>query len=91
MNTEQFIREVAKKSGFAIKDVKEILSVMVEVFEEAVLERKNIVIRGLGSLVYTNMSEFVNNNFLGQGRKKVPGSIKLQFRLSKKLRNLVKK
>lgn len=46
INKQQFVREVARRAGFTIGDVKIILETMIDVFEETMLNGQTLNIGG---------------------------------------------
>lgn len=84
-----FIREVAKRAGFTIGDVQIILDAIVEVFMDAVRERKRIFIRGFGILYFQKLP--ARRNGLPQLKvDRLPETERVIFRLSETIRNVLK-
>lgn len=48
LKNKNFIREVSRRTGYRLADIKEVYDVMIEVIMEAMCEKKRFQIRGLG-------------------------------------------
>jgi nucleoid DNA-binding protein len=83
-----FIEEVARRAKFTQGDVRIILNVIIDIFEEAVRDRKGIFVYGLGRLYFQTIPERKGSKLFGE--RMIPESIRPMFRLSKKLRSLHK-
>ena len=49
MNKEDLVREIAKKTDLAQKDVTEVLAALVDVIEKSVAKGKKVVLVGFGT------------------------------------------
>jgi len=92
MNKDEVIRLIAKETNFTIKDVRIIINAFVQIFEEAVLNRVEIKISGFGKLTFTTIPprQVPPNTVFPKGAK-LSEAIRLNFKLSPRLTELVKK
>ena len=91
-----FIRKIANKSGYTMKDTKVFLDSFIEVIEECVADETEVNIFGFGKLSYVHLPQRKGFKPIsgkpGEGEQKVyPPAVKIVFKLSKTLRVIAKK
>jgi nucleoid DNA-binding protein len=91
MNRDEFVRLVAQETNFSIQDIKLVMNAIVKVFEEAILNRVEINIRGLGKLSYTTLPARRVSKIISENGGVFPEATRMNFSLAQNLKRLVKK
>ena len=91
IHTDEFVRRVAHRARFTQGDVRIILEAMIDVITEAIESKTVVHITGFGKIVYGKIkARKASSKIDPTGKKILPEAIKLNWRLSPKLRELVK-
>ena len=95
MDKEELIREMSHRTGFAMKDCREIFDVFLEILKDLIKNRTELAIRGFGKLSYYKVAAHKGIKPI-TGRKgykeeiDIPEIEKVKFKLSYDLRDIVK-
>lgn len=85
---DAFIEEVARRARFTKGDIRLILNTMIEVFIDAVKNRREIFIRGFGLLYIQKLPQRKASKLFNE--KILPESERVIFKLSSTIRNALK-
>ncbi len=91
------IREIAKRTRYPIKSIKVMYDALADIFEDAVLQEKNIMMPDILSLIHSTMKPYNGVNpyktrMTGKiVREDFPESKRIILRLGQTLRKLAKK
>jgi nucleoid DNA-binding protein len=91
MNTDDFVRLMAKENGYSLSDNEAMLKTVIAIFEKAISTEEEIDIRGFGHLRYKPIKGGLHRFSKYKEPVLYPDSIKLVFSLSDNLRRLIKK
>jgi len=90
MNKDEFIREVSRRSGRTLKDVRLVWDCVEDIFDDAIRAETELNIRGFGKLYFTKTKKNIYNVLSGEGYKSL-NIKKVSFRLAINLRKILKK
>lgn len=90
IDKDYFIRLLAERANFTLKDTRILLDALIEIFHDAILEGIPIDIRGFGHLMFIDTPSHKGFDAVRREPIDLPASRRIKFRLADNLRELVK-
>lgn len=87
---DDFIREIAKRTGYTIGSMREVWGTIEEIFKDLIYYEKELLIPGLFKLSVTTISEHKGHNAVKDEPMIVRKSKRIVFKASPTLKKLFK-
>ena len=84
------IRDIAKRAGFTIKDVKLIWQTFEDIVKEIIVERNSLSMDGLFSMYVKEIQPFEGYNAVKREKMMIPKTYKVVFTSSRTLLDLLR-
>ena len=85
MDKDALIREIARRADFNLSDSLLFINTLIDVFEDAIKEKREFNVRGLGKIVYGKIKARITTDPRSGKRVSLPEAWRIRFSFSKNI------